>query len=103
MRTRAAEAVDVVLLEPPAGRVKRCGVGASVLLDNIQLETDQAPDFIELKARIGHVLARNSRCCWARPVLGNWFHSRPSSNRPPVFGERPPHCLKKKATFAATH
>jgi NAD(P)H-dependent FMN reductase len=35
--------------------------------------------------------------------LGHSPHSRPSSNRPPDFGLNPPHCLKKKGTFAALH
>ena len=40
---------------------------------------------------------------WLSALSGNWFHSLPSSSLPPVFGERPPHCLKKNATRAATH
>src|ERR1700709_1740340 len=34
---------------------------------------------------------------------GYWFHSRPFSLRPPVFGRIPPHCLKKNAMFWARH
>ena len=34
---------------------------------------------------------------------GKPFHSRSSSVRPPDFGRKPPHCLKKKATPAALH
>jgi hypothetical protein len=39
----------------------------------------------------------------SRGKLGIPFHSRPSSSRPPAFGVRPPHCLKKNATPALAH
>src|SRR5271170_5482621 len=42
----------------------------------------------------------------ARPLItlaGISLHSRPSKVRPPVFGERPPHCLKKNGTPASLH
>jgi three-Cys-motif partner protein len=34
---------------------------------------------------------------------GIWSQTRPSSSRPPAFGVRPPHCLKKNGTPAVTH
>lgn len=40
---------------------------------------------------------------YARAGAGIWFHSRPSSSRPPLLGNRPPHCFKKKATPLAWH
>ena len=36
-------------------------------------------------------------------TAGRSSHVRPSSSRPPAFGVRPPHCLKKKSTPALTH
>src|SRR5690606_11190888 len=32
---------------------------------------------------------------------GQSFHSRSSSSRPPAFGRKPPHCLKKKGTLCS--
>lgn len=39
----------------------------------------------------------------AKPDAGMSSHVRPSSSRPPAFGVRPPHCLKKKATPRSPH
>jgi hypothetical protein len=36
-------------------------------------------------------------------TIGISSHRRPSSSRPPAFGVRPPHCLKKNGTPAPTH
>ena len=33
---------------------------------------------------------------------GYWSHVMPSSRRPPLFGVRPPHCLKKNGTLNVT-
>src|SRR6202011_816758 len=38
-----------------------------------------------------------------KSTTGNSSQVRPSRTRPPAFGVRPPHCLKKKATPAARH
>src|SRR5436309_13053402 len=46
-----------------------------------------------------HVPARAG----GREGRGISFHSWPSSIRPPAFGVRPPHCLKKKGILAAAH
>ena len=37
----------------------------------------------------------------ANAGAGIWSQLRPSSSRPPCFGVRPPHCLKKNGTWAA--
>ncbi len=60
-----------------------------------------------------HTTARDRHNRRARPchsaaissvdMSGNSLHSRPSSSRPPDFGRRPPHCLKKNATPFSSH
>jgi hypothetical protein len=95
MMPSAAEAVDVIFFEFAAPNVESVGVGASVLLDDVEFQNGPFADFIEPKT-LGHAQVRNSG--WWRAaggLLGNWFHSRPSSSRPPVLGDHPPHCLKK--------
>src|SRR6516164_6789775 len=104
MHTHAAESVDVEFFEAMPAPAERFCVGAAVLFDDIQFENRPLAEFIELESWLGHASVSNSRWrCVVALILGNWFHSRPSSNRPPVLGKRPPHCLKKNATRAATH
>jgi hypothetical protein len=51
-----------------------------------------------------YAVSSNPSCVFRRGnPIGNSFHSLPSSKRPPDFGERPPHCLKKNATFVLRH
>src|SRR6202040_967450 len=98
-----AETVDVIFLEV-GGPGESLRVGGTVLFDDLELELRPGADRVKPERKIGHARASNS--CWrgeAGNAAGNWFHSSPSSNRPPDLGERPPHCLKKNATLALRH
>src|SRR5580704_15875322 len=79
-------------------------ISLSIFLDYFELQLCPIVDLVKFKGRGGNAPTCNSNCLDAeRRFAGNWFHSCPSSSLPPVLGERPPHCLKKKATRAATH
>src|SRR4051794_22811259 len=101
MGASPAEAVYIVLFQ--AGITAECPrICRAILLDNFKLEFRPIADLIELEGK-GVCHATTCKCCCfgaARRCIGNWFHSLPSSSRPPAFGERPPHCLKKKAVPA---
>src|ERR1700731_408107 len=104
MYTCTAEAVDVVFPKSATLLVEGFGIGCAILLDDVEFEDRPRPDFIEADSGVGHAAHRQATVRWeTRRFLGNWFHSWPSRRRPPLFGERPPHCLKKKATPAARH
>ena len=70
-----------------------------------------APKFtFALRSPLPAGTERSERCADQRPLplgrsagsgSGYSSHVRPSSRRPPAFGVRPPHCLKKKAVSAS--
>src|SRR5215208_1146112 len=104
MGTGPAESVYVVFLQVRLALECR-RVCSSVFLHNLKLKLGPIADLIELEGEgVFHATTCNS-CCFgtARRRPGNWFHSLPSRSRPPALGERPPHCLKKKATLVRTH
>ena len=105
MNARTAERINIIFLEVCALGERLCTCGA-VLFHDLKLELRPLPDLIELEREVGHAAAfvlSDLREASPDDVVGNSFHSRPSRSRPPDLGERPPHCLKKKATFAFRH
>src|ERR1700730_10365121 len=102
MPSRSAEPVDVKFFEVLSAENLR--ISRAVFLNDVELDLRPIADLVNFKECVGHAPTCNSYCLDAkRRFAGNWFHSFPSSSLPPVFGERPPHCLKKNATRAATH
>src|SRR5690349_21749222 len=101
MHAGAAETVDVVFFQPAF--LERCGVRGAVFFYDLQLQLRPITDLVEPEGKIAHALNRASGRIEGEGAPGNWLHSLPSSRRPPVFGVRPPHCLKKNATSASTH
>src|SRR5215472_908135 len=102
----AAERIDVEFFQLTALCTGECGrVGRAVFLDDLKLQLRPPADLVELKgADHRQTLAGRSSCfIGMRELVGNWLHSLPSRSRPPLFGERPPHCLKKNGTRASMH
>ena len=99
----SAKSVDVVFLQTT--RVpERFGVRRAVLLHDLELQLDQTPISSNsnepwVMRHVDSAIVQDAR----KTSTGNWFHSLPSSNLPPAFGDRPPHCLKKNATLAFMH
>src|ERR1035437_6784393 len=101
---RPAETVNVVFFQ--AVRLfEGIGVSSTIFSHDLQLQLRPDADLVKFKRTVSHALIICNSCCWVTlgSSLGNWFHSRPSSSLPPALGERPPHCLKKKATFTFRH
>src|SRR5271169_6201661 len=104
MDARATITVDIKLLQVSSVTQSR-RVGGPIFLDDLELQLRPTADFIELKGAGGRHLPACNQNCLARMggLAGNWLHTSPSRRRPPLFGDRPPHCLKKKGTRASMH